>query len=217
MAETKYLKCLCAQCGGHIEFPAEGIGMTAPCPHCGWPTELTLEAPAPVRARSSRSLKWVIAGVVILAIGLVGAMSALFVAQRLAKINRESEVENRRQNPNSSGRRPSTLDPRPSAPAVPSRTKRAETISDFAASEVKIEKAAGSSLVYASGTLKNETDRQRFGVTVEIDLFNNAGTKIGTATDYKDMVEPRGPWTFRALVLPKNAVSARIAAIREQP
>jgi hypothetical protein len=30
-------KCSCAHCGQHIEFPAEGVGMTVPCPTCEKP------------------------------------------------------------------------------------------------------------------------------------------------------------------------------------
>jgi hypothetical protein len=210
MADTKYLKCLCARCGGRIEFPAEGIGMTAPCPHCGWQTELALEVSERAPARSRRSLKWAIAGVIILLIGVVGAVSAVLVAQKLAKKSRVRPSTAR------SSVRPAKTNAPPGT-AVPSRAKRAEYINDFAASEVRIEKSRGSSLVYAGGTLKNETDKQRFDVTVEVELLDDAERKIGTAKDYKDVIEPRGQWTFRALVVHKNASSARIAAIREQP
>ena len=57
---------------------------------------------------------------------------------------------------------------------------------------------------------------QRFNVTVEVDLFDSAGKKIGTAKDYKDAVEPRGEWTFRALLLQTAVVTARVATVREQ-
>src|SRR5262245_58313843 len=83
MSDTKFLKCTCAQCGGHIEFPAEGIGMKIPCPHCGWETELTLGAPEASSSGSSRSLKWFIAGVVILVVGVVGVLGAFVMAKRL--------------------------------------------------------------------------------------------------------------------------------------
>ena len=207
MAVTKYLKCLCAHCGGHIEFPAEGVGLTAPCPHCGRQTELSLEIPQAAVKR--RSLKWFIAGVVILAIGIIAVVSALFVAESLAK----------KSHPSSAGTRPDVSAPRSSATsgsAVPARAKRADPINGFVASTVKIEKSPGSSLVYASGTLKNETEKQRFEVTIEIDLFDSTERKVGAAKDYKDVIEQRGQWTFRALVVQKNVVSARIAAIREQ-
>jgi len=32
--QAKFLKCLCAFCGGHIEFPASALGDTVLCPHC---------------------------------------------------------------------------------------------------------------------------------------------------------------------------------------
>ena len=45
--ETKFLKCLCVLCGGHIEFPASALGDTIPCPHCNGLTCLspTVEPP----------------------------------------------------------------------------------------------------------------------------------------------------------------------------
>lgn len=182
--------------------------MTTPCPHCGWPTELTLEAPTAREAAVSRSRKWLVAGVVILLVGFIAAVGAVLVAQRLAKKKRASAALSR-----------TNMGITNSAAAFPvrSRTKGAEIISNFSASDVRIDRSAGSSLIYARGTLQNETDKQRFDVTVELDLFDSADTKIGAAKDYKDVVEPHGQWTFRALVVPKNAVSARIAAIREQP
>src|SRR5579871_5566168 len=48
MSDSTYLKCSCAQCGGHIEFPSEALGTDANCPHCG--NAIRLEAspsPAP--------------------------------------------------------------------------------------------------------------------------------------------------------------------------
>ncbi|GDY23457.1 hypothetical protein LBMAG56_48040 [Verrucomicrobiota bacterium] len=44
MSEPRFLKCSCAYCGGHIEFPAHGVGMEINCPHCGQST--LLAAPA---------------------------------------------------------------------------------------------------------------------------------------------------------------------------
>ena len=45
MIGTKHLKGECQHCGGHLSFPAEGIGLTATCPHCGQETELFLATP----------------------------------------------------------------------------------------------------------------------------------------------------------------------------
>ena len=99
------------------------------------------------------------------------------------------------------------------APAVPVRL-----INGFSfTSAVTIDQTAGSTLAYATGWLKNETDRQRFGVTVEIDLLDSGGAKLGRATDYAPVIEPRAEWKFRALLTPKNVASARVTGVQEKP
>lgn len=40
MDEPQYVKGACKKCKGHIEFPAQGIGQTIECPHCGKKTKL---------------------------------------------------------------------------------------------------------------------------------------------------------------------------------
>src|ERR1044071_4736707 len=42
MSEQKFLKTACEHCGENIEFPAEGLGMAVPCPHCQKRTRLSL-------------------------------------------------------------------------------------------------------------------------------------------------------------------------------
>jgi uncharacterized membrane protein len=51
--QAKFLKCLCAFCGGHIEFPASAAGETILCPHCNCSTRLstTVGSPPPVPPR----------------------------------------------------------------------------------------------------------------------------------------------------------------------
>src|SRR6266581_4062739 len=44
MSEERFCVCSCEHCGGHIEFPASGVGMRVACPHCAVETVLT-EAP----------------------------------------------------------------------------------------------------------------------------------------------------------------------------
>jgi len=211
MSENKFLKCTCAQCGGHIEFPADGIGMTIPCPHCGAQTELTLAAPEQPSARSPRSLKWAIVGVVILAIGIAGTIGALVLARQPLQ-KRGAQPVTTPAGPRTRKADGAVRSPEPAAAA----RDQAPMGNGFSASEVKIAKTPGSTLVYAVGTVKNETDQQRFGVTVEIELLDDAGKKIGTAKDYKDTVEPRSEWTFRALLIQKAVATARVATVREQ-
>jgi hypothetical protein len=64
--------------------------------------------------------------------------------------------------------------------------------------------------------LRNETDQQRFGVTVELELLDQTGNKVGMARDYKDLIESRAEWKFRALLVQKNVAAARVAGVKEQ-
>ena len=208
MAETKFLKCPCDHCGGHIEFPADGIGATIPCPHCARPTELALEIPAHLIQRPGRGHKWFIAGAVILVVGVVAIIAILIAAPRLMKKTREKNE----------GFRPSAQPALRTNGAARNtiRPAPAQSLNNFSVSSVTIEKAAGSSITYATGALKNETDRQRFGVNVELEVFDRAGVKLGTAKDAAQIIEPRAEWKFRALIVPKNAASARVVGVKEQ-
>ncbi len=208
MAETKFLKCPCDHCGGHIEFPADGIGATIPCPHCARPTELALEIPAHLIQRPGRGRNWFIAGTIILVVGVVASVAILITAQRLMKKTRDKNEAFRSRVSPLVRTNAATRSTAPSAPTL--------LINEFSSSPVTIEKAAGSSIAYATGTLKNETDRQRFGVSVELEVFDRAGNKFGTAKDSAQIIEPRGEWKFRALIVPKNAASARVADVKEQ-
>lgn len=108
-------------------------------------------------------------------------------------------------------------------PPAPEPPKEPKSPNDLKVSALTIEKskssgkdkAKTSELVYAVGTVKNESDWQRFGVKVVCDLFDAKGNNLGMATDYIQVIEPRKPWTFRALALDKKAVSARLKSINE--
>jgi hypothetical protein len=196
MSRTKYLKGECQQCGGHLEFPAETIGMPIPCPHCGQTTELVLAAPPQEPTVPSKVILWTLVAVLILGLGLAGTMFALKQAQKLAA----------RQKVPTPAQEPLT---------VVKADEPAEK-AGFRASPIQLEKVAGSSLIYAMGTLTNETDQRRFGVRVEIEVCDNAGKKIGLAKDYQQVIEPHGQWGFKALVNEAQAVSAKLADITEE-
>jgi len=205
MPESKFLKCSCAHCGGHIEFPADGIGATIPCPHCARETELTLDTPETESPAIARNRKWIIAGLVILVVGIVGVAGALVTARRLMAKARQRAAAAQ-----------SARSARPNA-AARSAARAGQVLNDFSMSAVTLERKPDSSLVYAVGAIRNGTDKQRFGVTVEVDLLDQAGAKVGTAKDYRDVIEPRESWTFRASVLvPKNVAAARVTAIHER-
>src|SRR5215470_2874934 len=90
MSQTKYLKGECQHCAGHLEFPAETIGMQVPCPHCGQTTELLLAAPPDEPAVPRRVIIWTAGVLVILGLGLVGTLFALNQAQKLASRRQSS-------------------------------------------------------------------------------------------------------------------------------
>jgi hypothetical protein len=82
--------------------------------------------------------------------------------------------------------------------------------------DVTLERAKKSTVVYAVGTIKNESGQQRFGLKVELDLLDPTGQKVGSATDYLAILEPGQEWHFKALVLEGKAVTARLSAIKEE-
>ena len=83
-------------------------------------------------------------------------------------------------------------------------------------SKVTLEKKDESSLIYAIGTLTNDTARQRFGVKVELDVLDAHRNKLGSATDYTEVIDPGKEWKFRALVTAKAAASAKLIKVKEQ-
>jgi hypothetical protein len=203
----KHLRGECQHCGGHLEFPAESIGLQAPCPHCGQQTELLLERPPEEPSLPRRVIVWTVAAIIVLALGLVGAVLALKRAERWAAKQRQE-----RGGPPAAalanGGQPSAASGQP--PVVQGND-------EFSVSEISLEKAPGTSLVYAVGTVKNKANKQRFGVKLELDLLDAGGQKMGAAKDYQAVVEPGAEWRFKALVVePKGVVSAKVASLKEE-
>jgi len=206
MKQTKYLKCACQHCGGRIEFPAEVIGHVFDCPHCAQRTELTLPPPPELDTEqaSPRSRAWIVAGVVILLIGVVGSAVAMAWLKRVAARNQSRQAALARANAKG-----------PSSQAPAAKDNSTINTNSLTVSRIALDKPKGSTLVYATGIVRNESDRQRFGVKVELDLFDKADVKIGTASDYQQLIEPKAEWRFRALVIEPKAASAKLAAIKE--
>jgi len=201
MSRTKYLKGQCSYCGGRVEFPAEAIGTTADCPHCGKPTELQLEAVPDEPTLPRKGIIYAVIAAVILGLGLAGALAALKRAERMVTQKKERAAAT------------STNSPAPGVPADPAL--QAATQAGFQISTITLEKTPGSSLVYAVGTVRNQTTKQRFGVKLELDLLDSAGAKVGSAKDYQQLLEPNSLWQFRALVTESKAASAKLAMIKE--
>ena len=95
--------------------------------------------------------------------------------------------------------------------------EKAKAITDFGTGGLKLEKATGSSLVYALGSLTNNSSHQRYGVRVEIALTDANGKPTGVARDYRPVLEPGEIWRFRALILDSRAKVATIKEVMEDP
>ncbi|HEV2394207.1 MAG TPA: FxLYD domain-containing protein [Verrucomicrobiae bacterium] len=201
---TRYLKGECQHCGGHLEFPADSVGLAAPCPHCGNQTELLLLVPVQEPTIPTRAIVWTVIGVVILGLGLAGALVALKRAERWAARQKAAAAAAL------AGNTATNLEGQVGAAGPISSTNA------FSASAIALEKAPGTSLIYAVGTIRNLASRQRFGVKVELNLFDEFDRKVGTATDYEQVLEPGAEWHFKALVLDSNATTAKLATITER-
>ncbi len=199
MSNSEFVKGECRHCRGHIEFPVAASGTTIPCPHCGQPTEL-IGPDLPNKTGVSGRVKLAIAVVLCLT---TAALGTILVMQR----------SNRSAN--------SVTPPLPAvqsnAPVAlaPPKPQPEEVTNDFAIMPFKLEKTPGSSLVYVTGTIQNDTERQRFGVKVEFSLFDTNDNAIGTATDYQQVIEPHGEWRFKAMVIESKAVTAKFGSIIE--
>jgi hypothetical protein len=204
MSTTKFLKCSCTECKGHIEYPADAAGATIECPHCQKPTLLTVEAAAPAGGISGRSWKfWVILGALAVLVLLAVAVPVMLkrVANHLA---RKASVRAAANAPAATNNIPAA------APASPV----ANVMNDFETGPVTIDKSG--SILYAEGALKNTLTKQRFSVRVDLELLDSSGRSVGAATDYAPTIEANAEWKFRAMVLKKEAATARVTRIREQ-
>jgi len=178
-------------------------GLAAECPHCGQQTELLLALPAEEPTIPRRTIVWAVIGIVILVMGLVGAIAALKRAERwAARQKHQAETA-------------AVVEGSSNAPVDAAPAEDPQAQNGFVVSAVALEKAAGTSLVYAAGTVKNTSDRKRFGVKVELDLFDANEQKVGTATDYQQVMETNSVWHFKALVVDTKAATAKVATIKE--
>jgi hypothetical protein len=197
MSTDNFVKGECRACGGHLEFPAEAAGETIECPHCGKPTKLAAGA-APNQAGISRRKRLAIA----VALFLAAVVPTLLLVLNKPHAAASSALVTKAVSTNT-----------PAAPAVPADEIRTN---DFAVSAIRLEKTPGSSLVYVTGKIRNLGDSRRFGVRVELNLFDKNARPIGLAKDYQPLLEPGAEWHFKAMVMESKVVSARLNSIHEE-
>jgi hypothetical protein len=198
MPDENLLKCPCQKCGGHIQFPNDGVGQIISCPHCGakttlfFATDISGDAPpAAVPRRQRTSLAFLVVGVVII-------IAAIAIVIGLKK-------------------KPAPPTPPPPAPQTNVQVHVPEPPKDWnglKASTVTLDKSGR--LVYAVGRIENSSDHERFGVSVQLDLFDADGGKVGSAKDYVASIQPGKEWKFKALITEKKAARAEIVAVKEK-
>jgi hypothetical protein len=210
MKDGYYLKCSCKSCGGRIEFPATGEGATVNCPHCGQPTRLLLDEPAKKPPARHGAMAGTVAAVVCL---FAAAMAAFYIwhSKKSPALAPQPPTKIATVHTN-----PPAIPPPARTTDKPAGPKRKKSASDLKVSEIKLEKTKGSSLVYAVGTVTNDSDYQRFGVKVELDVFDAEEKKVGKTQDYIGILEPRREWQFRALILESHAATAKVSTLKEE-
>lgn len=203
-----YLKGACEKCGAHIEFPAQGCGQSIPCPHCGQNTHLLpSEFPQNEIAAKKRRPVFLIAACCL---ALIAALAfGIFAASRNQSGPPQETI--------SKAKVELTALPKPSTPKIKKPAAKPEFESNnLQAFRVALEKSENSRLIYATGAIRNQSARQRFGVKVQLELLDEQGGKLGSASDYVQIIEPRKEWKFRAMVTEPIAVSVKVISITEE-
>jgi ribosomal protein S27E len=190
MSDSEYFQTQCEHCGGAVEVLRASSGAKVSCPHCS--REMLI---------SKRGLKGIWVGVLIAL--LIAAAAFAYV-----RYNKKPGSEVRVSAPMVETNTPSTS----SVAEVKPKTR-----DDLKIGSVELEQPKGSGLRYAVGTLKNDSDHARYGINIELSLFDQRGQQLPRkASDYLQTLEPRKEWRFRALVLESKAVSAKVASVREE-
>lgn len=186
MIDDSFRKTSCTHCGGHIEYPPEAVGMTVPCPHCFAATTLPGND---VKGRPSH-WRWVFGLGILL---LVGASAGWFLFHF--------------QHPNADLQ--SSVIPQP-PPADLQRLK------ELAFWDIALERKEGSTITHAVGRVLNESKHTRYGIEIHLQIADELGRPVGNAKDYIERLDAGQNGHFRALVIKREAATARVIRVTEQ-
>ena len=207
--DAKFAKCACESCGGRIEFPVELDGTNIECPHCHFNTTLSRPGAKPPQAKSNLALT---IGLPILALAVLAFGAWQFYLKRqLAPATMASEqpagvlTSNQLKSNLVASVPPTNANPAP----------RPVVWHGLESGPVTIEKAHEGNLTYAVGKLRNTSDKEKFGVKVIVNLFDESGARLGSASDYASSIEAGKEWRFRALVVDHGAVKGEISDVTE--
>jgi hypothetical protein len=77
-----------------------------------------------------------------------------------------------------------------------------------------IKKEAG--LVYVTGEIHDQSAHDQKSIQVQFDLFDKQGKRLGETSDFIGNLTADATWTFRCLVLQKDAATAKFARIERR-
>ena len=191
MNPTKRLSGICSECGGSIEFPAELVGTVTQCPRCRKQTELTLAAPPEEPTVPRKVIVWTVVAVVVLALGLIVTVVELKHLEKLAARQKDR-----------------------AAPAA--GAKDAAALTGLQVLAFTMEKGQGGKGMFAVGTVVNTSNRSRSRVTLELELLDAGGQKVGVARAYQPVLAAGAKWQIKVpFEGDAKVVSARVTSIKE--
>jgi hypothetical protein len=91
-----------------------------------------------------------------------------------------------------------------------------QRLSDLAFWDIAIERKPGSTITHAVARVLNESQTTRYGVDVQLEIADGLGRSLGTARDYIERLEPGQDGHIRALVIKRDAATARIIRVTEE-
>ena len=217
--EPEFFKCPCKECGNNIEFPESSARSTITCPHCGEWTELTAPKES---AKTTINLgpALMILCPLLLFLVIAGAIHHFQYATP-PKTDHSKPLPIAKSEPKPVPK-PVVAPTNPPTQIATQAVVQAPIVhrpkspADLKAGEVTLEKSKGSSLVYAIGEVQNDSEYQRFSVRIELELISLKGAKLGTAADYKAIIEPHQTWHFHALIPDPKTVAAKLHSLTEE-
>jgi hypothetical protein len=184
------------------------------CPHCRWSTVLvggTPVEPVPIGG-GPETWKKIFRAFFIAAFVVIAAGAAAYWYWQVPKDHATPLADSSITDDQSQS---NEVVPKPTVPVVAAPVVPPDPWHGLVAGPISLEKATDGHLVYAVGKLRNTSDHQRFGVKVELDVFNAENEKVGTATDYAQTIDPGKEWKFKALVTDRSAKTAKLTAVTE--
>src|SRR5215207_10464335 len=85
--------------------------------------------------------------------------------------------------------------PKEKLPAIAAPIGPSISTNQFTISSVRLEKEGA--LRYVQGTASNGVAKQRFGVKIYLELLDTNELRVGSASDYRPIVQPNEVWQFR--------------------